>query len=210
MRPRRIKRQFDYEHADQPILDPKIKFKVDFFFNIIDQTLSSLRERFEGLERYNNMFGFLYNIYELSDEEILKNSKDLHLKLEDVSREESDINGIDLCDEIKTLKLHLKPESLSNPQSVLQYIFENQLLATFPNISIALRILLTLPVSVASGERTFSKLKIIKNYLRSTMLQDRLNDLAIIAIESEILDSLNIEQTVSEFAENKARKIIFL
>lgn len=69
------------------------------------------------------MFGFLYNIYELSDEEILKNSKDLHLKLEDVSREESDINGIDLCDEIKTLKLHLKPESLSNPQSVLQYIF---------------------------------------------------------------------------------------
>lgn len=42
------------------------------------------------------------------------------------------------------------------------------------------------------------------------MLQDRLNGLAIIAIESEILDSLNIEQTVSEFAENKARKIIFL
>lgn len=156
------------------------------------------------------MFGFLYNIYELSDEEILKNSKDLHLKLEDVSRGETDINGIDLCDEIKTLKLHLKPDSLSNPQSVLQYIFENQLLATFPNISIALRILLTLPVSVASGERTFSKLKIIKNYLRSTMVQDRLNDLAIIAIESEILDSLKIEQTVSEFAENKARKIKFL
>jgi len=32
-----------------------------------------------------------------------------------------------------------------------------------PNLSIALRILLTLPVSVATGERSFSKLKLIKH-----------------------------------------------
>jgi len=51
-----------------------------------------------------------------------------------------------------------------------------------PNVSIALRILLNLPVTVASEERSFSKLKLIKTYLRSTMANDRLSGLAIIAI----------------------------
>ncbi|KAJ8871113.1 hypothetical protein PR048_027417 [Dryococelus australis] len=52
-----------------------------------------------------------------------------------------------------------------------------------PNIGVVLRILLTLPVTVASCERSFSKLKLIKTFLRSTMLQSRLSGLAIILIE---------------------------
>ena len=38
-----------------------------------------------------------------------------------------------------------------------------------PNITICLKILLCLPVTVASGGRSFSKLKLIKNHLRSSM-----------------------------------------
>lgn len=49
-----------------------------------------------------------------------------------------------------------------------------------PNVVIAFRILLTIPVSVASGERSFSKLKLIKTYFRNAMKQDRLNELTII------------------------------
>ncbi|XP_050919588.1 uncharacterized protein LOC127137146 [Lathyrus oleraceus] len=49
------------------------------------------------------------------------------------------------------------------------------------------RILLTIPVTVASAERSFSKLKLLKTYLRSTMSQERLNGLALIAIENDIL-----------------------
>ena len=45
--------------------------------------------------------------------------------------------------------------------------------------------LLTIPVTVASAERSFSKLKLIKSYLRSTMSQDRLSGLAILPIEKE-------------------------
>ncbi|VEN39306.1 unnamed protein product [Callosobruchus maculatus] len=68
------------------------------------------------------------------------------------------------------------------PLKVLQYLFKNDLFDTFPNIWITLRILLTLPKSVVSGERSFSNLKLIKNYLRSSMNQDRLNNLALIPI----------------------------
>jgi len=39
------------------------------------------------------------------------------------------------------------------------------------------RIMLRIPVSVASAGRSFSKLKLIKSYLRSTMSQQRLNGL---------------------------------
>ena len=48
----------------------------------------------------------------------------------------------------------------------------------FPNVCISLRIFLTIPATVASAERFFSKLKLVKNYLRSSMTQTRLVDLA--------------------------------
>ncbi|KAH3773132.1 hypothetical protein DPMN_174486 [Dreissena polymorpha] len=43
-----------------------------------------------------------------------------------------------------------------------------------PNLRIALQILLTIAVSIASCERSFSKLKLILSYLRASMGQDRL------------------------------------
>ena len=49
-----------------------------------------------------------------------------------------------------------------------------------------LRIALTICVTTAKCERTFSCLKLLKNYLRSTMSQSKLNDLAAIAVESDI------------------------
>ena len=52
------------------------------------------------------------------------------------------------------------------PINVLNYL---KRLDSFPNAYIAYRILLTIPVTVVSPERKFSKLKLIKSYLRSTM-----------------------------------------
>ena len=61
-------------------------------------------------------------------------------------------------------------------------VFYNILLNTFfPNVD-AQRIFLSLPISVASAEQSFSKLKLIKNYFRSIMLDTRLVDLAITSI----------------------------
>jgi hypothetical protein len=57
----------------------------------------------------------------------------------------------------------------------------------YPNVSVAYRILLSIPVTVASSEISFSKLKLLKNYLRSTMSQERLNDLATCTIEEGYL-----------------------
>ncbi|KAI5003233.1 hypothetical protein ZWY2020_030393 [Hordeum vulgare] len=76
----------------------------------------------------------------------------------------------------------------------------------YPNISIAYRIFFTMPVTVASAERSFSKLKLLKNYLRSTMSQERLNGLATLCIEKKFLDEINIDTIISDFASRNARR----
>nr|CAH7713145.1 unnamed protein product [Callosobruchus chinensis]CAH7732797.1 unnamed protein product [Callosobruchus chinensis]CAH7756156.1 unnamed protein product [Callosobruchus chinensis] len=64
-----------------------------------------------------------------------------------------------------------------------------------------------MPVTVASCERSFSKLKLIKTYLRSTMGQERLSGLAILSIEGDIARLLSYENVIKNFAMRKARKI---
>jgi len=62
----------------------------------------------------------------------------------------------------------------------------------FPNVCIGLRIFLTIPAAVAPAERFFSKLKLVKNYLRSAMSQTRLVDRARLNIEPSIARQVDI------------------
>ena len=74
---------------------------------------------------------------------------------------------------------------------------------------IAYRILLTtIPVTVASAERSFSKLKLLKSYLRSTMTQERLNGLATIAIENDVLEKIKYEAIIEDFIAQNARRML--
>ena len=92
----------------------------------------------------------------------------------------------------------------------LNYLITSGLVECYPNIYIALRIILTVPVTIASGERSFSALKLIKSYLRSRMGPSRLNGLAIMTIEHELARTINFEDLIDTFAKAKARKKLFL
>src|SRR5579862_4064742 len=112
-----------------------------------------------------------------------------------------DIDGRDLYLELKLLKEYLTKET-KKAIDVLNYL--KRMDGTFPNAWIAYRILLTIPVAVASGERSFSKFKFIKNYLRSTMSQERLNGLAMISIEKNMVEKLDYTSVISDFAAKNA------
>lgn len=43
---RRKKKQFAYEGDDEPIQDPKDKFKVNFYFAVLDTAIQSVEEKF--------------------------------------------------------------------------------------------------------------------------------------------------------------------
>ena len=63
-----------------------------------------------------------------------------------------------------------------------------------------------MPVTVASAERSFSKLKLLKNHLRSSMSQKRLNGLATLCIEKKFLDEIDIHIIVKDFASRNVRR----
>lgn len=81
------------------------------------------------------------------------------------------------------------------------------LVPIYPNLTTASKIFLTLPVTIVSAESSFSKLKLTKNYSRTSMSQDRLSNLSMISIESELLDSIPQETIIEKFAAAKARQI---
>jgi hypothetical protein len=78
----------------------------------------------------------------------------------------------------------------------------------FPNALIAYRILLTIPITVASAERSFLKLKLLKSYMRSTMTQERLNGLATIALENDVLEKIKYEDIIEDFISKNTRRVM--
>ncbi|CAH2219185.1 zinc finger MYM-type 1-like [Pelobates cultripes] len=209
-KPSRIHRKkalFDYESQDEPLTDPTKKFKIDFFYVLVDTAAKSLEERFTQMEQHNKVWRFLYNMRHLPARE---NLRDCCLQLQKALEKssQSDINGLDLSEELWHIQ-NLLPQDATAPRHILSFIVRNGLTDTFPNIWIAFRILLTIPVSVASGERSFSKLKLIKTYLRSSLTDDRLTSLSVLSIESDVLKTLDMNSVIDEFAKAKARKVVF-
>ena len=83
-----------------------------------------------------------------------------------------EIDGLDLYSELKFLKEILQIKEYI-PIDILNNI---KMIDSFPNTCISYRILLTVLVIVASTGMSFSKLKLIKSYLRSTIFQERLSN----------------------------------
>lgn len=189
------------------LFSPEMHFKVNFFNQVLDTGIQSIIERFGALSEHNSLFSFLYNVSIIEDEnELLKHCKDLQLSLTSNDGLNTDISAVELHHEIIAFRRCSRNEQ-SDPRKVLEYICKRKMVELFPNLVVALKILLTLPITAASAERSFSKLKIIKNYLRSQICQIRLVGLATLSIEKDLSNKLDMEEIVQEFAALKARKI---
>ena len=70
-----------------------------------------------------------------------------------------------------------------------------------------LRMALTITVTSATAERSFSNLKRIKTYLRATMGQERLTHLAVLSTEKELTKGLDLDQVIDEFNDSQPRRI---
>ncbi|XP_025191891.1 uncharacterized protein LOC112592118 [Melanaphis sacchari] len=133
---------------------------------------------------------------------IIKSSYDFVLKYK------SDINS-DFTRQVLSITTLIGPEQ-SDIRDLINFIIQNDMACSFPDVLTACLIFLTIPVTVASAERSFSKLKLIKNYLRNSMSQNRLSNIAILNIERSRTDELDIEKIIDNFANAKARKKNFL
>ena len=185
------------------------KFKVTYFYHIIDQALTSLKDRFEQFQRYEEIFKFLLNgkFKSINEDKLMKHCSQLQSFLE--YKEHCDIYGDELFQDLRHLKT-LLPKDVTKSIDILNTIKCYWEKGGFQTVWVAYRILLTIPVTIASAKRSFSKLKLIKTYLRITMSLERLSGLAMISIENEYLDKLNYDDLIEEFASKNARRSNFL
>jgi len=99
---------------------------------------------------------------------------------------------------------------VSNAHDVLVELLNMKV--AFPDLLLFAQIVLTIPIASASAERSFSTMKRIKTYLRSTMADQRLNDLCLLTIEREMSNELLIDPSsvIDKFALMAERKLPLL
>lgn len=176
-------------------------------FQICDRIISELTNRYDALKMIADKFSFLCG------DQIKKLDVDtLKSKARELARTyANDLNEEELLNEIESFKFHAltTEDGLEDATAatMLKILYESKLEEGYPNIHVALKIFVTLPVSVATGERSFSKLKLIKTYLRNAMKQQRLTNLSIISIEHQRASSISFDHIINTFAAKKARKI---
>ena len=124
-----------------------------------------------------------------------------------VTKYENDIDIEYFKDEVLHFIKYVQEENVCNPVEMYRLLVDG-LQSTFPNVETILRIFLTMPVCNASGERSFSVLKRVKNYLRSSLSQKHLSNLSLLFIKNEVAQSLDYEFVIDEFAKLKARKVL--
>ncbi|XP_027841498.2 uncharacterized protein LOC114122905 [Aphis gossypii] len=137
------------------------------------------------------------NPYQLKTEYSLfsKSLKELIIGMkfpDNQSKESSDINSEDEHQNIMS-----EPKQNITLETIINILSSFDIMCAFPNLYCAYKALCTIPASSASAERSFSKVKLIKTRLRSTMSQQRLESLMFISCERDI--PIDINEVINKF-----------
>ena len=113
-------------------------------------------------------------------------------------------NSIDkqlLKTQMEIAKIELQEDfSYNNLKSVITF-------SKYPSFYKLLQFSLTIPTGSVKSERSISALRRVFNYNRNTMGLNRLRQMSLLAIESDILESITNSDVIDSFASLKSRKL---
>lgn len=180
-------------------------FRVNTFLVLIDRLVSELEKRQEVYNRFNEKFSFLTKMSELSSSTLTEKA----LFLEEMYPNDLETDLVQECIHfqchLSSERILVKPDS-GLLESLSSFLRKQNLQNVYPNLDITVRMALCTPATNCSGERSFSCLKRVKNYLRSTLSQEKLNALALLCIESELMNKISYDDIIDDFANRKSRK----
>uniref|UniRef100_H3B2S5 TTF-type domain-containing protein n=1 Tax=Latimeria chalumnae TaxID=7897 RepID=H3B2S5_LATCH len=190
---RKIKRepQFDEEGEVHHHFSPREKFKTQTFIAVCDSLITEISKRTEAYRCTMNNFEFIFH-YE--EDNVSKKRAAAAKLMQKYS------NGLkkELENEIIHFHEHVK-QTVNDASNVIEAMKTILSSGCFPNVAIALRIYLSMPCTVCEGERSFSKLTRIKDENRTTVGEERLNALSIIAIEWDLARKMDFSNLIREF-----------
>lgn len=187
-------RLLDDSDSEPVELKPREKFIVNCHYVLCDALLSNLKTRKEPYDGLLKKFSCLSSYNNFSVHTEAKNLQEYYA---------SDL-GDEFADELLQFVSILDKNETAN--EMLKRIKTYNLSSVFSNVETALRIFLTIPISNCSGERSFSQLKRLKSPLRSYILQNKLSQLALLSLNSDITSQLDYDDIIDSFANCKLRK----
>ncbi|KFM73429.1 Zinc finger MYM-type protein 1, partial [Stegodyphus mimosarum] len=154
--------------------------------SMLDKIHIEMVDRFISLKKVDSNFGFLLDVNGLMATGNESSLKQCCISMENFY--DTDLDGLEMYTEIMDCRMLFKTRAdvkLSTPEDLLRFIVQYGE-DVFPNLRVGLQILLTIGTSIASCERSFSKLKHILSYLRLSMAQERLSALALLSVEQQV------------------------
>ena len=105
----------------------------------------------------------------------------------------------------------LCPAATTVPEAIEQLRSKSLEVRTlFDQVQLLMELLLVVPASSATAERSFSALRRLKTYLRATMSQERLNHVALLHVHQNRVDCLDIKAIHKAFVSaNDYRRSVF-
>lgn len=180
------KRYFDENETDEAVLESSQKMKCEVrtsYKFIIDRLIINLHERKLAYTELHKNFGFILVIESMDTDNIHDSAKNLvQLYSEDL-----DSSFIEEAVQFKSILSFFSTQDKSSFINLLKCLTDSPLLSSFPNVEIAMRIFCCMASTNANGERLFSVLKRIKNYLRFTLIDEKMSSLSILSIEDDLL-----------------------
>jgi len=152
----------------------------------------------------------------------LKQLESVVLDWEIIHKHDQTTNYEPLCklyewdkDTLKTqldMMKQILPQRYSSVQDLIVAFktFHSETQQLFPDLVQVLKTLKVIPASSASAERSFSLLRRLKSRTRTTMTQQRLNNMAILNCYPEYLDKVKLQKIAQEFIyQNEKRRVTF-
>ncbi|CAM4849388.1 unnamed protein product, partial [Rotaria magnacalcarata] len=187
------------------------------YFNTIDKVLIGLDLRFQQsvfpllckVEKF--ILAVANGTQEEADNLNIDNIAEFLTDDIDIHRLQREINMIPDYFSVINLENNFGIKKITKIQTIcdllnVQYVGKSM----FCEYTTLIRLYLTVPVTTATAERSFSAMNRIKTYLRSSMTQQRLNHVIIPHIHKERLDELDLNSICSTFiSRNQSRKCFF-
>lgn len=204
------KKHFDELAQDFRFENNEHAFKINVFYKVLDVVCCQLHNRFVGMNEVCNLFNFMSPsiLISLPEKDIMKYSQKIQLKYSNDLSAEFPLQLIMLVSMTSFKKRRVSQVKLNKR---IFRVFNKTTITNFKcsRSSNRFNIIFNITSNISHAERSFSKLKLIKNYLRSTQGQERLSDLAILAIEAKEAEKMDIKELIKTFSELKARKKTF-
>ena len=96
---------------------------------------------------------------------------------------------------------------LTSISNLCQWLIKTGRRSNFDLIYRVASLILTLPVSTATTERSFSGMSLIKTRLRNKMEDDFLNDSLLLYFERELAEKISLETIVEDFRKTRDRRV---